>query len=210
MRSKLSTLGLVLILSALIFSGCAPPTARPSEVEYCLDKDAGTRLSYHEATEIAQDSECLEHGQLKETRFCNEDTGTWWIDLDVDNPGCNPACVVDVSDETAEINWRCTGAISDVTVEAPEPSVTISPTSGPSGTLVQVVASGFPPNTPVSVGVGPVNSQFSEVARGTTDGSGVFTVEVPVQGAPGMALVFAVAAEGQPGVSSPDLFHITE
>jgi heat shock protein HslJ len=90
------------------------------------------------------------------------------------------------------------------------PAVSISPTSGPSGTLVQVVADGFPSNTPVSVGVGPANSQFSEVARGTTDTDGVFSVRVPVQGAPGMDLVFAVAAEGQRGVTSAEMFHITD
>ncbi len=89
------------------------------------------------------------------------------------------------------------------------PAVTISPTSGPSRTLVEVVASGFPPNTAVSVGVGPANSQFSEVAQGTTDANGVFIVEVRAEGTPGMDLVFAVSAEGQPGVTSPDLFHVT-
>ncbi len=94
-------------------------------------------------------------------------------------------------------------------VEASEPAVTISPTSGPSGTLVQVVASGFPPNTSVSVGVGPVNSEFSQAAQGTTDANGAFVVQVPAEGAPGMSLVFAVAVEGQPGISAPDLFHIT-
>jgi peptidyl-Lys metalloendopeptidase len=57
-------------------------------------------------------------------------------------------------------------------------TVTISSTSGPSGTLVQVVASGFPPHTPVSMGVGPVGWQFSEVAQGTSDANGVFTVYV--------------------------------
>jgi hypothetical protein len=90
-----------------------------------------------------------------------------------------------------------------------EPTVTISPTSGPSGTLVQVIASGFPSNAMVSVGMGPQNSEFSEVARGTTDASGVFSVQVPVQGAPGMVLVFAVAAEDKPGVISAEVFHIT-
>ena len=136
MRSKLSTLGFVLILSALVLGGCGPAPAQPTEVP--------------------------------------------------------------------------TATRTQVAVEAPEPNVTISPTGGPSGTLVQVVASGFPPNTPVSVCVGPVNSEFSEVARGTTDANGGFTVHVPVQGAPGMALVFAVATEDQRGVSSPDLFHITD
>jgi TolB protein len=75
--------------------------------------------------------------------------------------------------------------------------------------MVQVVASGFPPNTSVSVGVGPENSEFSHAAQGTTDANGVFVVQVPAQGGPGMRLVFAVAAEGQPGIASPVLFQIT-
>jgi len=74
---------------------------------------------YQEAVEIAQNSECLEQGQLEETRSCNEFTGTWWIDLDIDKPGCNPACVINVPDKTAEINWRCMGVIPEATVEAP-------------------------------------------------------------------------------------------
>jgi len=90
------------------------------------------------------------------------------------------------------------------------PAVTISPTSGPSGTMVEVVASAFPANAEVSVGLGPANSEFGEVAKGTTDGEGFFSVQVPVEGEAGMDWVFAVAAEGQEGVVSADLFHITD
>ena len=90
------------------------------------------------------------------------------------------------------------------------PAVTISPTSGPSGTMVEVVATAFPANTEVSVGLGPANSEFGEVAKGTTDGEGFFSVQVPVEGEAGMDWVFAVAAEGQEGVVSADLFHITD
>jgi len=86
----------------------------------------------------------------------------------------------------------------------------IWPTGGPSGTLVQVVASAFPAYTEVSVGLGPVSSQFSEVAKGTTDSEGFFSVQVPVEGEAGMSMVFGVAAAGEPGVTSPDLFQITE
>ena len=117
MKNTLSAVALVLVLGALIFGGCAPPVAQPtaappvSEDEVCMDKTTGARLSYQEALQIAQGSECLEQGQLKETHFCNENTGTWWIDLDVDKPGCAPACVINVNDKTAEINWRCTGAL---------------------------------------------------------------------------------------------------
>ena len=68
-------------------------------------------MSFPEALAVAQDSICLTQGPLLGTGICNENTGTWWIDLDVEQPGCLPACVVDVNDMTAEINWRCTGAV---------------------------------------------------------------------------------------------------
>jgi LysM repeat protein len=90
------------------------------------------------------------------------------------------------------------------------PTVMISPTSGPSGTLVRVVASGFAANTRISVGMGPQNSQYTEVAQGITNANGHFSADVPVLGASGMALVFAVVAEDQPGVTSAEVFHITD
>jgi hypothetical protein len=70
---------------------------------YCMG------MSIEEAETIAMASECGEIGTLKETSACNTNTGTWWIDLDLDKPGCAPACVVDIESKTAEINWRCTG-----------------------------------------------------------------------------------------------------
>ncbi len=71
-------------------------------------------------------------------------------------------------------------------------------------------ASAFPAHTEVSVRLGPVSSQFGEVAKGTTDAEGFFSVQVLVEGEVGMARVFAVAAEGQPGGISPDLIQVTE
>ncbi len=94
-------------------------------------------------------------------------------------------------------------------LEASQPTVTITPTSGETGTLVQVFASGFSPNSPVTVGMGPANAGFGEVAQGVTDANGVFMANVPAQGSLGMMLVFAVAVEGQPGVLSSDQFQIT-
>lgn len=94
------------------------------------------------------------------------------------------------------------------TVKTSEPAVTIYPASGPSGTLVQVTASGFQANTPVWVALGPVNSELGQVAQGVTNADGIFLAQVPVMGEPGMKLVFAVMAEGQPGVLAPDQFQI--
>ena len=93
-------------------------------------------------------------------------------------------------------------------VKTSEPTVTISPASGPSGTLVQVTASDFPANLPVWIALGPVNSEFSQVAQGLTDANGGFTAQVPVTGEPGISHVFAVVAEGQPGVLAPDQFQV--
>lgn len=76
------------------------------ELELCSKGDQ--KLSLEDAKEIAINSECNQ-GELKDNAFCNENTGTWWIDLDIEKEGCNPACVIDVVTKTAEINWRCTG-----------------------------------------------------------------------------------------------------
>lgn len=65
-------------------------------------------MSFGAAKQIALSSNCT---QLKKTHFCNEGTGTWWIDLDIQKQGCSPACVINVVNNTAEINWRCTGLI---------------------------------------------------------------------------------------------------
>jgi hypothetical protein len=68
-------------------------------------------MAFAEALSIAQSSPCVLEGQLLETNFCNENSGTWWFDMRAGKPGCSPACVVSVGSGSAEINWRCTGAL---------------------------------------------------------------------------------------------------
>ncbi len=84
-------------------------TTTISSEESCQKKDTDAKLSLSEAKEIALLSECGD--RLKDTYICNEITGTWWINLDIEKEGCNPACVINVETKTAEINWRCTGLI---------------------------------------------------------------------------------------------------
>ena len=100
---------ILIFLSAIFISGCTAPQIDDSE----LCTKAGTRdsMSLNYAIWIAQASECTEQGNLKDNHFCNENTGTWWIDLDIEKEGCNPACVINVVTEEIEINWRCTGLI---------------------------------------------------------------------------------------------------
>ncbi|MGC9443853.1 MAG: hypothetical protein ACP5E9_02805 [Candidatus Methanospirareceae archaeon] len=70
-------------------------------------------LTYDEARAIAENSTCMQEGTLTDTYFYNEYTRTWWIDLEPyeHKEGCNPACVVNITTKTAEVNWRCTGLI---------------------------------------------------------------------------------------------------
>jgi hypothetical protein len=82
-----------------------------TETERCADQGTGASMDYDRALDIAQSSRCTLEGQLLENHFCNENSGTWWIDMAADKPGCNPACVVGVKSGAAEINWRCTGVL---------------------------------------------------------------------------------------------------
>ena len=84
------------------------PTFTEDSCQYKKGEDI-LILTISDAKSIAKNSECGD--RLKETYVCNEYTGTYWIDLDIEKEGCNPACVVDVETREASINWRCTGAL---------------------------------------------------------------------------------------------------
>lgn len=71
-------------------------------------------ITEEEAVAIAQNSSCIEEGGLSDKIMYNEFTRTWWIDMDIEKPGCAPACVVSEDSLTAEINWRCTGLLSEI------------------------------------------------------------------------------------------------
>ena len=71
------------------------------------------KLAPNQALDIAKNSECTALGTLGGDVTYNNYTKTWWIDLVPKEPksGCNPACVVWESNNSAEVNWRCTGLI---------------------------------------------------------------------------------------------------
>jgi len=75
------------------------------------------KLTLEEAMAIAEDSECTEKATLTDTYIYNENSKTFWIDIDMmpefENELCYPACVVSEETKTAEINWRCTGALPE-------------------------------------------------------------------------------------------------
>ena len=76
--------------------------------ELCTSPN-GKNMSLIEAKEIAIISECGD--RLKEPYFefstCNSNSGTWWIELDLEKEGCSPACAIDINTKEAKIDWRC-------------------------------------------------------------------------------------------------------
>jgi len=81
-----------------------------------IDADSKPILTQKEAILIAGNtSECTMVGIPANTATYNDVSKTWWINLErmpeLEKDGCNPACVVREENKTAEVNWRCTGAI---------------------------------------------------------------------------------------------------
>jgi hypothetical protein len=77
-------------------------------------EDIAPILSYEEALEIAQ-AECMKVGNMQDNYTYNAVTRTWWFDFSPNSAisGCNPACVVMEDNNTADINWRCTGVLPE-------------------------------------------------------------------------------------------------
>lgn len=69
------------------------------------------RLTLEEALSVAWGSECMAEGKVTgaDAAF-NNNSNTWWLTLEANRSGCNPACVV-YENRSAEVNWRCTGAL---------------------------------------------------------------------------------------------------
>ena len=74
--------------------------------EPCVHLDEG------QAREIAMNSDCISVGPIHGPGTYNNNTYTWWFDLiSSEKPDCSPACVVYEGNESAEVNWRCTGLV---------------------------------------------------------------------------------------------------
>jgi len=104
-------------------------------------------------------------------------------------------------------------AISNV-FEVEEPSnqgtVAIAPTSGAPGTEVEVVARGFPPNAPVEIGIGRVDSEYDVIANAQTDGDGRVSTQIVIPSfvEPEDRWVIVVAAEDTPVTAVSDEFDV--
>lgn len=101
-------------------------------------------LTIGQAKEIAQNSECINEGTLKQKYYCDND-GDIWIELDVgelkgEMSGCKPACVIFSADKTAKINWRCTGLWGDQNKKVPAPISRVDSDDDERGFLASLIS----------------------------------------------------------------------
>ena len=87
-------------------------TMQFGEVVQNFEGESAFALTEAQARVIAEAS-CIKGGEALAAGMHNRNTQTWWFDanLNATRSGCSPACVVSEVSKTAEINWRCTGAI---------------------------------------------------------------------------------------------------
>ena len=116
MNKNIYTLSFFVLLLASFLTIRNLQTNEVEEVLYsdasCADSKTQVIMTWEEAKIIAEKSYCVSEGTLGVNYMCNPITGTFWIDLNVEKPGCLPACVIDINTKIASINWRCTGLIN--------------------------------------------------------------------------------------------------
>lgn len=88
------------------------------------------------------------------------------------------------------------GRLGIAGVDAGKATASISPASGPPGTVVTVSASGLPADTPVVIGAGAPRSAYEVLDRARTSGDGTLlaTVHAPAWAGGAGQLVFVVAS----------------
>lgn len=104
-----------------------------------------------------------------------------------------------------DVTWQLAGpAVSQAEVE-------ISPDAGPSGTVLQVRAVGFPPETPVTIGVGVVNSEPAAESSAETDAAGGLdaSIAVPESAETGERWVVIVLTEDGATKATSNVFSVT-
>ena len=101
---------IIAISGGLIYLAILVELNRPSRTDQNPSQPA---ISEAAAQTIAE-AICIKGGgALSSGGTYNSNSNTWWFDanLNATKTGCNPACVVSAETKTAEINWRCIGAI---------------------------------------------------------------------------------------------------
>ncbi len=106
-----------------------------------------------------------------------------------------------------------TATVTNTVDELSDPTVTITPTNGPPGTLVQVVGTGFSSTVPVDIGIGQVASEYTIVQEGiqtNVTGTVTATIAIPEEAESGQALVVAIAPVGSGFEAISNVFNVSE
>ncbi|MEZ4711778.1 MAG: LysM peptidoglycan-binding domain-containing protein [Caldilineaceae bacterium] len=92
-----------------------------------------------------------------------------------------------------------------------EQTVTIAPSQGAAGALVQLQAAGFAANAAVEIGFGRVESEYDIIGQATTDTNGALNrqMHVPAFADVGDRYVFVITPQGSPADIISNVFTVT-
>ena len=122
--------------------------------------------------------------------------------------GCRQRTPTPVSTPTETVATEAPTATPEPTPV--NPTAAVSPASGPSGAEVQVVASGFPPETEIDLGVGPQGEMYELVINAQTDAQGNLTqkLAIPASAEPGESWVIVAMTEDGALQAESNVFEV--
>ena len=114
--------------------------------------------------------------------------------------------------EILEFESRLPEATETTPPTGSDPAIDISPLSGSPGTEVEVSVSGFPPNIPVDIGIGRVNSEYDVITSANTDQDGNLDemIVIPNFVTPDDEWVIVAAVVNEDITAVSDLFDVTQ
>lgn len=103
--------GVVLIV--FLGSGCvleqdskSSPDESLSYSDYCyLESNRDVFLTRSDAALIAETSSCMECRSLSGRSFCNDNFGSWWIEIETNQTDKKAFCVIDAETRKAIVYW---------------------------------------------------------------------------------------------------------
>lgn len=109
---------LLLVIVSVFLTGCLNQEKDKTENSKIIIADekfciahTPSNISSDEAYQVAIKSDCAQAGIIKEDCNCDSSTYVCSFTLEVEKPGCNPVCRVNLKTQKAEIDWQCNNEV---------------------------------------------------------------------------------------------------
>lgn len=78
-----------------------------------MESTRNASMTFEDAQSAAKSAAaCTKEGTVSSKGSYNPNSSTWWFNIvTTSHPGCYSECVFDEKTKTAEVNWKCTGAL---------------------------------------------------------------------------------------------------